>query len=258
VSDFSENKKALNRFFDDWFFDESNLKRRKLVQEWWQSAYDILYDHVRSVPNPSRILFLGCGLGTDLDLSEIKGLKSKVIFSDFNLKGLARGREIITGKTEMLPGFVCADMENPCFRKGSIQIIIIINALMCTDKEKVFQACFQMLGPEGKLVFIEPLKHHPLIFIYRMLEKRYRRIRFSCLESKDIKCIEKDWNIVFEKDFFLFSPVVFLLYKKFPFFILKKLLDNFVKWDMFLLRRLPALRKFGALGVYVLGKKQSV
>ncbi|MFQ5656058.1 MAG: glycosyltransferase [Candidatus Methylomirabilales bacterium] len=149
-------------------------RRRTLTATCRQRAFDRL-----SPLSGRRILELGSGPGEEArDLADRGGW---VVALD-----LVRPPIVLGGRGEnglVVP--VLADAQSLPFRAGSFDAIFGQAMLMHVDPDRVMKECHRVLRPGGKAIFIEPLRYHPLVTLYRLLLSPFSaaRPRYLTLEQ---------------------------------------------------------------------------
>lgn len=116
------------------------------------AAFDFLLAHLGSRPG-ERLLDLGADLTWSTAHMARRGLQCTAV--DIN-HHLSAGR-LFAGQYGVDYGLIRADMSRVSFREGAFDVVLAINALHhASDLQEVASNIARMLGPAGRLAFIEP------------------------------------------------------------------------------------------------------
>lgn len=172
---------------------------------WWQDFYEPLFEYafneVGSLAG-KRVLELGCGPGGTAVLLARRG--AEVFATDMRIESIQETRRLAEkyGVADKIHPSVM-DARRLGLPADSFDFIFTKSVLIMTDYEPVVKECARVLKPGGKAVFLENMRHHPLIYIARKLFIRYSRY-LNYLSMDDITRITKIFSISSHREFHLF------------------------------------------------------
>ena len=143
------------------------------------------------------------------------------------------------------------------FLENTFDIVYSNAVLIHMDKLKTTKEVLRILKPEGVAVFVEPLKYHPLVNLYRYTfgPKIWLKIA-SYFSFRDIREMGKCFGEFEHQEFYLFSFLSF--YWEFGNRNLsrfKKILSRWNKVDHFLFQIFPPLKYLAWFTVFCGYKK---
>lgn len=172
---------------------------------WWQDFYEPLFeyafDEVGSLEG-KRVLELGCGPGGTAVLLARHG--AEVFATDMRIESIEETHQLAE-KYGVADKIQTSVMDARClaFPDNSFDFIFTKSVLIMTDYEPAVKECSRVLKRGGKAVFLENMRHHPIIYIARKLFIRYSRY-LNYLSMDDITNITQIFSISRHREFHLF------------------------------------------------------
>jgi len=203
-----------------------------------------------------KVLEIGAGIGVNaLILSEIGANVFALDISRGRLRLLNMLAERFDFKRRINPCIMPAELMG--FEDNSFDVVYTKSVLIHLDLEKVIPEIYRVLKKGGKAVFVEPLKFHPIVNLYRRFfgPKEWRTLA-KYFSVKSIEEVGREFDNFYHKEFFLFSFFSFLWQFKFKDvnrFV--KSIDRWHKIDRFLLKIVPFLNRFCWMSVLICEKK---
>ncbi len=213
---------------------------------WWEDFYLPIFEYV--LPKMGnlegkKVLELGTGTGGTATLLAKRG--ASVVGIDllpFRLAE-ARARAAEHNVVEAV-NFALMDAMHLAFPDNTFDFIISKSVLVFTDHKHVAKECYRVLKPGGKAIFMENMRHHPMVWLYRKMFLKYSgKLRYFSV--RDIETVGAEFGKLEHREFHL-SAVSALFWQKcisIPLFyrwnlrILKAI-------DIILLKCLPFLKRF--------------
>ena len=69
--------------------------------------------------------------------------------------------------------FALMDAMDLAFPDNTFDFIISKSVLVFTEPAQTAQECYRVLKPGGKAIFIENMRHHPAVWLYRKAFLKY-------------------------------------------------------------------------------------
>jgi len=160
--------------------------------------------------NGKKVLELGCGLGeasvyfakmgaevtsTDISKEMVRKTESLAEFHGVKVRGIVVSANDLNNLDDDYYDFIYAG-----------------NLLHHVEIEKCLRNLYPKLKPGGVAFFWDPIAYNPIINIYRMLATQVRTEDEHPLKKQDFKTIQKIFNNVEFKYFWLSSLLVFVWY----------------------------------------------
>ena len=239
------------RAFYDKFWQPDN-RAAQLEHDYWtfqaearEWAYSVLGDL-----NGRQILEIGPGLGQDTVALAERGADLTVI--DISRPGLEVARQAVE-RADLLGRcrFEQRDAQATGFPDGHFDGIFARGVTMHVDLLPFLQEMSRVLRPGGRAVFIDPLKYHPIVNLYRLSVS-------SCKDSapvyRNIREMKQGarYFSAFDHRVFYLNSVLALVFRGRP-AIYERLTKPLQRIDRLTLAALPFLRPFAwtAVVVYV-------
>lgn len=154
-----------------------------------------------------RVLDLGCGAGETSVYLALQGAEVDALDISPEMVEVAKrlaelhkvGMKFHTGVAEHLP-----------FEDGSFDLVFGNGVLHHVDLVPALKEIRRVLKPGGKAAFIEPLKHNPVIGLYRWLASDNRTPTEFPLGFEDFKRIESVFPRLSHKEFWFFTLYLFV------------------------------------------------
>ncbi len=181
---------------------------------WWEDFYLPVFEYV--LPKMGnlegkKILELGTGTGGTATLLAKRG--ASVVGIDllpFRLaEAQARAAEHNVGASI---DFALMDAMDLAFPDNTFDFIISKSVLVFTEHARTAQECYRVLKPGGKAIFIENMRHHPAVWLYRKVFLKYSdKLRYFSIS--DIETVGAEFERLEHREFHL-SAVSALFWQK--------------------------------------------
>jgi len=187
-----------------FFKEDSSMVDAELLL-WWQDFYQPLFeyafDEIGSLAG-KRVLELGCGPGGTAVLLARRG--ADVFATDIRIESIQETRRLAAkyGVADKIHTSVM-DARRLAFPEHSFDFIFTKSVLIMTDYEPVVKECSRVLKKGGKAIFLENMRHHPIIYLIRKMFIRYSRY-LHYLSMDDIKNITKVFSVSRHREFHFF------------------------------------------------------
>ncbi|MXV78294.1 class I SAM-dependent methyltransferase [Candidatus Poribacteria bacterium] len=213
---------------------------------WWEDYYLPIFEYILPQMGDlqgKKILELGTGTGgTATMLAKRGAFVTGIDLLPFRLSE-ARQRTLqhnVANATD----FLLMDATELAFPDNTFDIIISKSVLVFTDHAEVSRECNRVLKPGGKAIFIENMRYHPVVWLYRKLFLKYsRELRYFSLA--DIRAIGENFREMEHREFHLMSLGA-LFWKRFiPIPVLYRWTLKFLRTvDDLIIRYIPMLNYF--------------
>ena len=213
---------------------------------WWEDFYLPIFEYVLSKMGNlegKRVLELGTGTGGTATLLAKRG--ASVVGIDllpFRLAE-AQARAAEHNVVEAV-NFTLMDAMHLAFPDDTFDFVISKSVLVFTDHKQVAKECYRVLKPGGKAIFMENMRHHPMVWLYRKMFLKYSgKLRYFSV--RDIETVGAEFEKLDHREFHL-SAVSALFWQKYiP-------IPLFYRWslsvlkaiDISFLKCLPFLNRF--------------
>lgn len=213
---------------------------------WWEDYYLPVFEYILPKMGElegKRILELGTGTGGTATLLAKQGAYIVGIdllpFRLVEAKDLTREHEV-----DEAVDFSLMNATQLAFPDNTFDFIISKSVLVFTEHAITAKECHRVLKPGGKAIFMENMRNHPMVWIYRKLFLKYsRELHYFSLE--DIESIGKKFEKMEHKEFHLLSLVALFWKKGIPVTIFYRWTLQFLKFiDRNLLKIFPILKRF--------------
>ena len=140
--------------------------------------------------------------------------------------------------------FALMDAMHLAFPDNTFDFIISKSVLVFTDHRQTAKECYRVLKPGGKAIFMENMRHHPGVWLYRKMFLKYSgKLRYFSV--RDIETVGTEFEKLEHREFHL-SAVGALFWQKCV------SIPLFYRWslrilkviDTSLLKYLPFLNRF--------------
>jgi ubiquinone/menaquinone biosynthesis C-methylase UbiE len=201
-------------------------------------------DQLMGKLSAKTILEFGGGMGVNAVIFARAGAQITVIdISEKRVKWMKRLAEQVQLQERIK--VVQMSAEQLSFPANSFDIVYSNAVLIHVNKEQVAKEAERVLKPGGCAIFVEPLKHHPLVNLYRytFAPKIWREIA-DYFSFRDIEELGKQFNQYTHREFYLLSFLAF--YWEFGNRNLPRFQRSLPRWqkvDEFLLSKIHCLNK---------------
>ncbi len=176
----------------------------KTLLLWWEDFYFPIFEYLLPKIGQlegKKILELGTGTGGTATL--LANLGATVIGIDllpFRLtEGKARAAEY--GLAESVE-FALMDAMNLAFLDNTFDFIISKSVLVFTTHTQTAKECYRVLKPGGKAIFIENMRYHPAVWLYRKAFLKYSG-RLHYFSLGDVEAIGDEFESLEHREFHL-------------------------------------------------------
>ncbi|NWF59122.1 MAG: methyltransferase domain-containing protein [Fischerella sp.] len=182
-----------------------------------------------------RILDLGCGAGENSVYFARKG--AHCIASDISSGMVETALKLADKYGVKVDGKVINAM-NIDFPDNSFDIVYAANILHHVNPKLALQEMYRVVKPGGKVCFWEPLKHNPIINIYRQIAKDVRTEDEAPLDINIIQFTKKLFSDVKFDTFWLISLWIFI-----QFYLIERVSPNKERYWKKIIYEEPRLRR---------------
>lgn len=179
--------KATQRFFDAYWQHE-RIRRLDSIGLFARSATKKAYALMGGLEG-KRVLEVGPGEG--LDLKDMSELGAHVFGVDVSSRSLDLSRQICS-QSDLFK----MDGERLGFHDSVFDFIFSRTLLMHVDRAVFLKECVRVLKPDGKAIFIEPLKYNPLLLPYRAAFSSGRFIKPDYLRPEETEKMKRVFSSV--------------------------------------------------------------
>ena len=181
---------------------------------WWEDFYLPVFEYVLPKMGSlegKKILELGTGTGGTATLLAKRG--ASVIGIDILPFRLAEARErAAEHNVGEVVDFALMDAGHLAFPDNTFDLIISKSVLVFTDHTQIAKACYRVLKPGGKAIFMENMRYHPMVWLYRKIFLKYSgKLRYFSVE--DIETVGAEFEKLEHREFH-FSAVGALFWQK--------------------------------------------
>lgn len=173
---------------------------------WWEDYYLPVFEYV--LPKMGnlqgkRVLELGTGTGGTATLLAKKG--ASVVGIDLLPFRLDEAKDRVKQhNVSEAVDFSLMDATQLAFQNNSFDFVISKSVLVFTEHTQTAKECYRVLKPGGKAIFIENMRHHPLVWLYRKLFLKYSR-DLHYFSLTDIEALGVEFDEVNHREFHLLS-----------------------------------------------------
>ena len=213
---------------------------------WWEDFYLPVFEYVlpeMGTLTGKKVLELGTGTGGTATLLAKRG--ASVVGIDLLPFRITEAQQRTAEyNVAAAVDFALMDAMHLAFPDNTFDVIISKSVLVFTDHKRTAQECYRVLKPGGKAIFMENMRHHPMVWLYRKLFLKYSgKLHYFSLD--DIKKVSAEFEGSEHREFHL-SAVAALFWQK------CLSVPLFYKWsfrtlkaiDRFSLKCLPFLKRW--------------
>ena len=181
---------------------------------WWEDFYLPVFEYV--LPEMGnlegkRVLELGTGTGGTATLLAKRG--ASVIGIDLLPFRLAEAQmRAVEHNVAEAVNFALMDATHLAFPDNTFDFIISKSVLVFTDHRQTSKECYRVLKPGGKAIFMENMRYHPMVWLYRKMFLKYSgKLRYFSVT--DIETVGAEFEKLEHREFHL-SAVSALFWQK--------------------------------------------
>lgn len=178
---------ATQKFFDT-YWQQERMRKLDSIGFFARSATRKAYALLGGLDG-KRVLEVGPGEG--LDLKNLSELGAHAFGVDVSSRSLELSRQTCSQSN-----LFKMDGERLGFHSSVFDFIFSRTLLMHVDRAVFLKECARVLKPGGKAVFIEPLKHNPLLLPYRAVFSSGRFIEPDYLRPEEIERMRRVFSSV--------------------------------------------------------------
>lgn len=225
---------------------------------WWEDFYLPVFEYVLPKMGTlagKKVLELGTGTGGTATLLAKQG--ASVFGIDLLPFRLAEAKERATRhNVAAAVHFSLMDATHLAFPDNTFDFVISKSVLVFTDHAQTAKECYRVLKPGGKAIFMENMRHHPMVWLYRKIFLKYsRELHYFSLSG--IEAIGEEFEEMEHCQFHLLSLGALFWKRGIP-------IQPFYRWtlrvlkaiDSKLLRLFPALKRFCWIAAMICHKER--
>lgn len=182
--------------------DIDNISIRKSFEGATAPENRFIYNKILPIKG-KRILDLGCGLGESSVYFALQGASCVAV--DCSPGMVASTRKLAKRYGVDIETHVM-DVQELKFSKDSFDVVYAANLLHHVKTMETLRGMHRMVKPGGVVCFWDPLKHNPIINVYRRIATRVRTEDESPLDIKIVKKVRSLFTKV-EYDTFWFATL---------------------------------------------------
>ncbi len=224
---------------------------------WWEDYYLPVFEYVLPEMGDlegKRVLELGTGTGGTATLLAKKG--ATVVGIDLLSFRLNEAWErVIHHDVSDSVDFSLMDATQLAFPDNTFDFVISKSVLVFTEHTQTAKECYRVLKPGGKAVFMENMRYHPAVWLYRKLILKYSR-ELNYFSFTDIEALNVVFDEVNHREYHFLSLFALFWQKIISIPVVYQWTFQFLKIvDKFLLRLFAFLKRFCWITAIVCNKK---
>ena len=213
---------------------------------WWEDFYLPIFEYIlpkMGTLEGKKILELGTGTGGTATLLAKQG--ASVVGIDLLPFRLDEATERANlHKVADAVDFSLMDATQLAFADNTFDFIISKSVLVFTDHAQTAKECHRVLKPDGKAIFVENMRNHPIVWLYRKVFLKYSR-ELHYFSLSDIDAIGKEFEEMEHREFHLLSLAALFWKRVIPIQpIYRSSLHILKSIDKTLIRMFPILKHF--------------
>ena len=213
---------------------------------WWEDFYLPVFEYIlpkMGTLDGKKVLELGTGTGGTATLLAKRG--ASVIGIDllpFRIaEAQARASEHDVAESV---NFALMDAMHLAFPDNTFDFIISKSVLVFTEHARTAKECSRVLKPGGKAIFIENMRYHPMVWLYRRMFLKYSaKLRYFSI--RDVETVGAEFENLEHREFHLSAVGALFWQKCIAIPTLYRISLRLLKAiDAFLLKCFPFLKRF--------------
>ena len=227
---------------------------------WWEDFYLPVFEYVlpkMGTLEGKKVLELGTGTGGTAALLAKRG--ASVVGIDLLPFRLAEARvRAAEHNVGASIDFALMDAMHLAFPDDTFDFIISKSVLVFTEHVQTAKECYRVLKPGGKAIFIENMRHHPAVWLYRKVFLKYSgKLRYFA--ASDIETVGAEFERLEHREFHLSAVGALFWQKCLPVPILYRGSLRFLKAiDTSLLKCLPFLKRLCWITAMICQKNEAI
>ena len=224
---------------------------------WWEDYYLPLFEYV--LPRMGhlqgkRVLELGTGTGGTATLLAKKG--ASVVGIDLLPFRLEEAKDRVRHhNVSDTVDFSLMDATQLAFPDNTFDFVISKSVLVFTEHAQTAKECNRVLKPGGKAIFMENMRHHPAVWLYRKFFLKYSR-ELQYFSLTNIEALNLEFDEVNHREFHFLSLGALFWQRVISIPIFYQWTLSFLKWvDKSLLLLFPFLKRFCWISAIICHKK---
>lgn len=181
---------------------------------WWEDFYVPVFEYILPTMGTlegKKVLELGTGTGGTATLLAKRG--ASVIGIDLLPFRLAEAEARVSEHdVAESVNFALMDAMHLAFPDNTFDFIISKSVLVFTEHAETAKECYRVLKPGGKAIFIENMRYHPMVWLYRKMFLKYSaKLRYFSIG--DVETVGAEFENLEHREFHL-SAVGALFWRK--------------------------------------------
>lgn len=199
---------AEKEFHDKWAseIDVSEINVESYFESSTAPENRFIMSHMKDLSG-KHVLELGCGAGESSVYFAMKG--AKCVATDCSPKMIETAHKLAEKYCVTIEGQVMSAMDIK-FPENSFDYVYAANLLHHVDPIVTLNEMYRVLKPGGKLCFWDPLKHNPIINVYRKIATEVRTEDERPLNINIISFLQKKFSDVDYDTFWLCTLWIFI------------------------------------------------
>lgn len=224
---------------------------------WWEDYYFPVFEYVLPTMGDlqgKRVLELGTGTGGTATLLAKRG--ASVVGIDLLPFRLDEAKDRVRQhNVSKAVDFSLMDATQLAFPDNTFDFVISKSVLVFTEHGQTAKECNRVLKPNGKAIFIENMRHHPAVWLYRKFFLKYSR-ELHYFSIADIDALGVEFGEVNHREFHFLSLGALFWQRVIPIPIFYKWTLQFLKnVDNIIFRLFPSLKRLCWISAIICQKK---
>lgn len=202
---------------------------------WWEDYYLPIFEYILPKMGDlkgKKILELGTGTGGTATMLAKRGA-SVVGIDLLGFRLVEAQQRTVNHNVADVVDFFLMDATQLAFPDDTFDFIISKSVLVFTEHSKTAEECKRVLKPGGQAIFIENMRNHPAVWLYRKLFLKYSQ-ELKYFSIRDIEEIGKGFAEIEHREFHLLSLCALFWQKCIS-------VPAFYQWTFKLLKRVDEL-----------------